>query len=155
MLEKVCAAFETAGVHYALVGGHAVALYGAVRGTVDVDFVLRWNRKTVQTVERTMLELGFVSRLPVTADDIFNFRDEYIRNRNLIAWNFYNPDDLTEQVDILINYDLTGHKIKKLKVQGAMVKVLNLKDLIEMKKASGRRQDLEDAAVLERLSNES
>jgi len=39
-LESICRAFEQAKVPYAIVGGHAVALHGALRGTVDIDFVL-------------------------------------------------------------------------------------------------------------------
>ena len=36
-LEKVCAALAQAKLRFAIVGGHAVALHGAVRGTVDID----------------------------------------------------------------------------------------------------------------------
>lgn len=36
-LNQICHALQTNRVRYALVGGYAVALHGAVRGTVDVD----------------------------------------------------------------------------------------------------------------------
>ncbi len=36
---------------YALVGGHAVAFHGAVRGTMDVDLVLKWSLKTLEDTE--------------------------------------------------------------------------------------------------------
>jgi hypothetical protein len=49
-------------------------------------------------------ECGLVSRSPIGAQDVYHFRDEYIRNRNLIAWNFYNPQAQAQQVDLLINY---------------------------------------------------
>lgn len=139
-------------MRYAVVGGHAVALHGAIRGTVDIDIALLWDLKTLQGAEQTLTELGLVSRLPINAEDVFRFRDEYIENRNLIAWNFYNPDNLTEQVDIVISYDLKGKKRRRIKTADGPVQVLGLKDLIEMKRSSGRRQDLEDANALERLS---
>jgi hypothetical protein len=47
-LQRIVAAFEEAGVEYALVGGQAVALWvatkdpSAVRTTKDVDILLRW-----------------------------------------------------------------------------------------------------------------
>src|SRR2546425_736792 len=41
LLLRVARAFDRARLPYALVGGFAVALHGAVRGTVDVDLVIR------------------------------------------------------------------------------------------------------------------
>ena len=150
-LERICAALNQAGVRYAIVGGHAVALHGAVRGTVDIDVILAWSRKTLAAAEKALNEIGLVSRLPVSAMDIFNFRKEYIENRNLVAWNFYNPDDLSEQVDIIITYDLKGKRTKRVALAGGTVQVLSLKDLIDMKRRSGRPQDIEDVTALEKL----
>ena len=48
-LERVCTALKEAGVPYAVVGGHAVALHGAVRGTVDV--ALAWGEEAVAKPE--------------------------------------------------------------------------------------------------------
>jgi hypothetical protein len=150
-LIRAGAALEAAGVRYALVGGFAVALHGAVRGTVDVDVILEWDARTLRAAEQALQDLGLVSRLPITADDVFRFRDEYIRNRNLIAWNFYNPRDLTEQLDIVISTDLKGRKVQRIKTVDGPVQVLGRKDLIEMKRASGRPQDLADVEALEML----
>lgn len=150
-LERVCSAFNSAKLSYAVVGGHAVALHGAVRGTVDIDFVINWNKKTIVNAERTLNSIGLESRLPINAEDVFLYQKEYIENRNLIAWSFYNPKDLSEQVDILINYDLSGEKTDSIVLANAKVQVLKISSLIRMKKASGRPQDLEDVAALEQL----
>jgi hypothetical protein len=150
-LNRVCAALAEHGVHYAIVGGHAVALHGAVRGTVDIDIALAWNLESLKAAEKALIEIGFVSRLPISADEVFQFRDEYVKNRNLIAWNFYNPDDLTEQVDIVITYDLTGKNVSTMQTEAGPIKVLGRDELIEMKRASGRHQDMEDAKALEKL----
>lgn len=150
-LSRVGAALESAGVRYALVGGYAVALHGAVRGTVDVDVILAWDARSLRAAETALRDIGLVSRLPITADEVFRFRDEYIRNRNLIAWNFYNPQDLTEQLDIVISTDLKGKKVRRIETVDGPLQVLARKDLIEMKRASGRPQDLADIAALEKL----
>ena len=150
-LIRVCEALATRNVRYAIVGGHAVALHGAVRGTIDVDVALKWSRSSLVRAEKALADLGLVSQLPLTADDVFQYRDEYVRNRNLIAWSFCHPQDPSEQVDLIVNYDLTGRKLRKIDVGSIRVSVLNKSDLIEMKQASGRPQDLEDVAALERL----
>jgi hypothetical protein len=150
-LSRVGKALEAAGVRYALVGGYAVALHGAVRGTVDIDFVLRWSLRDLEAAEAALGKLGLVSRLPVTAGDVFRFRDEYVRNRNLIAWDFYNPQDSSERVDIVISEDLKGKRRIRIETLAGAVQVLSRKDLIAMKKASGRPQDLADVEALEKL----
>lgn len=150
-LTRIGTALDSAGVRYALVGGFAVALHGAVRGTVDVDVILAWDARSLRAAEKALQAMGLVSRLPITADEVFRFRDEYIRNRNLIAWNFYNPQDLTEQLDIVISTDLKGKKVQEIETTDGTVRVLGKKDLIEMKRASGRPQDLADIEALEKL----
>lgn len=53
----MCGAFAACGLRYAVVGGHAVALHGAVRGTVDVDIALTWTKKSLEEAERVLGEL--------------------------------------------------------------------------------------------------
>jgi hypothetical protein len=151
-LNRICSALAERGIRYAVVGGHAVALHGAVRGTVDVDIVLTWNLKSLKATEQVLSEIGLVSRLPIDADDVFRFRDEYVRNRNLIGWNFYNPSNPAEQVDLVITYDLKGKKVGTIDTVDGPIKILGRKQLIEMKRASGRPQDLEDVKALAKLS---
>ncbi len=151
VLEQVCNALGAAHVRYAVVGGYAVALHGAVRGTIDIDIAVRWSRDDLRRAARALEDIGLVSRLPVGADEVFDFRDEYIANRGLVAWNFHDPDDPLRQVDIVIAYDLTGKKTHRVELPGGAVRVLSIEDLIAMKRDSGRPQDLEDAAALEKL----
>jgi len=150
-IEKVCRALADKGVRYAIVGGHAVALHGAVRGTVDIDLVIDWNLASLQNSEAALRSLGLESRLPISADDVFAFRDEYVENRNLVAWNFHNPSDISQQVDIIIVYNLKGRRRQKIRTGSGQLYLLSLQDLLNMKKASGRPQDLADVEALERL----
>jgi hypothetical protein len=153
-IHKVCSALKKAKVPFAVVGGYAVALHGAVRGTIDVDIVIRWSLKHLQDVESTFKKLGLVSRIPVNAENVFNFREEYIQNRNLIAWNFYNPSNPLNQIDIVINYDLKNLKhIQKIPSADTVIPVLSVIELIKMKKAAGRPQDIEDIEALTALKN--
>jgi hypothetical protein len=41
--------------------------------------------------EECMGRLGLVSRIPVKAGDVFNFRKEYIRERQLVMLGEYEP----------------------------------------------------------------
>ena len=123
-LNRVCTALSARNIPYAIVGGFAVALHGAVRGTVDVDVAITWSQQTLLSTEQALNDIGLTSRLPITAKDVFRFRNEYIENRNLIGWNFHNPQNPAEQVDIVINYDLNGKKPVTVNTLEGQVKIL-------------------------------
>ncbi len=151
LLHRVTQALDGARVPYAVVGGYAVALHGAVRGTLDLDLVLRLRRKDFVDAETALRGLGLRPRLPVDGGQVFDFRREYIRDKNLVAWSFYNPSVPSEMVDIVITHDLAKMKVKRIRSEGRVLKILAKKDLIAMKRKSGRPQDLEDIKALETL----
>lgn len=150
-LYKVVNALETFRVPYAIVGGFAVALHGAVRGTMDLDLVLRFTLKDFERAEQALQSIGFRARLPVNGAQVFRFREEYIKNRNLVAWSFYHPEKPSEIVDVIITNDLSQMKVTEVVIGTATLKVASIEDLIRMKKQSARPQDLEDVAALKRL----
>ncbi len=149
---KVIHALEKFQVDYAIVGGFAVTLHGVIRGTVDLDIVLGLTQEAFEGGEKALKSLGLVGRLPVTAKDVFNFREEYIKNRNLIAWSFYDPINPAHIVDIIITQDLRKIKTVQKKILGTSVKIASIPSLIEMKRKSGRNQDLEDIRALESIA---
>ena len=138
-------------VDYAIAGGYAVALHGAIRGTVDIDLVLRLSKKNLLAAEDALKDIDLQSKLPLRAAEVFDFREEYIRNKNLIAWNFINLNNPAESVNIIITEDLRKMKVKRILVGDQILRVVSIEDLIKMKKKSSRPQDLEDIKALRRL----
>ena len=135
-------------VNYAIVGGYAVALHGVVRGTVDIDIIIQLNKSSMVNAEKALKELGLESKLPVNAEEVFNFRKEYIKNKNMLAWNFTNPQNPADSVDILITEDVKDYKINNIKIEGQNLKVISIDDLIRLKGKSPRPQDIEDVKAL-------
>jgi uncharacterized nucleotidyltransferase DUF6036 len=150
-LLRVARALDEARVAYALVGGYAVALHGAVRGTVDVDLVVRFRAAEFRKTEKALNGLGLRSRLPVSASEVFQFREEYVRNRSMRAWTFVNPSRPSEIVDVMLDNDLDAVKVTRIKAQGQVLKVASIGDLIRMKQQSSRPQDKEDVKALRKL----
>jgi hypothetical protein len=151
LLLRLAQAFESHKIPYAIVGGYAVALHGAVRGTVDVDLVIKLSKKDFVACEKVLLEMGLESRIPVGAEQVFQFREEYIQNRNLIAWSFYNPKKPIEVVDVLLTRDVSKMKVNRVRVGTSQVRIASIGDLIEMKGKAGRPQDLADIEALRKI----
>jgi hypothetical protein len=148
---RLVEALEKRKVDYAIAGGYAVALHGAVRGTVDIDIVLRFAKKNLFAAEVALRDVGLQSRLPLKGDEVFDFREEYIKNRNLLAWNFINISNPTESVDIILTEDLRNLKTKRIRAGEKTLRVISINDLIKMKEKSNRQQDLEDIKALRSL----
>lgn len=151
VLIRVVKAFEKYKVPYAIVGGYAVALHGAVRGTVDIDCIIEHKQASFEACEQALGSIGLVPRLPVSAREVFQFRKEYITRRNLIAWSFYNPVNPIEVVDIVISHDMAKLKTVAMRAGMETIRVLAITDLIAMKRSAGRPQDLEDVKMLETI----
>lgn len=150
-VKKLIKAFDAGKLDYALVGGYAVVAHGAIRGTVDIDIILKNTKKDFILAEKILKKLGLVSKLPVSAAEVFEFRREYIKNRNLIAWSFVNADNPIEMVDIIITHDLRKMKKKLIPLGGIKVKILDIQDLIKMKSSTRRKQDKEDVKALKKI----
>lgn len=150
-LQKICAELSAAGLRFAIVGGYAVALHGAPRGTIDIDMVIAWSAENLAIAERVLRGCGLVSSLPIGADDMYRNRDEYVMQKNLVAWNFHNPDRLNEQVDIIVGWHLQEDSIEYMEHGELRIPVLRRDELIRMKRQSGREQDLQDIDALQRL----
>lgn len=150
---EVIKGLNAAKIKYALVGGYAVNLHGAQRGTMDIDLVIALDKKSFLKIEEVLKSLGLTSRLPVNGSDVFLFRNEYISKRNMIAWSFTNFKKPNEVVDIIITEDARKMKIQKFSVHNTPVKVASIEDLIQMKKKSKRPQDLSDIDALKRIKD--
>jgi hypothetical protein len=147
-LLEVAQALRREKVSYCIVGGYAVALHGALRGTIDIDLVISLEAEAFLGVEVAMNKLGLVSRLPIRASEVFAFRDEYIKNRNLIAWGFVDPKNPVRQVDVILTTSVEELSPISFKLKGIPVRVASLRGLIQMKLSSQRPQDIEDVQAL-------
>lgn len=147
--ERVVEAFEEFQVPYSIVGGYALALHGAPRGTIDIDCIIEHSESDFIKCEAALKSIGLESRLPLRAAEVFNFRQEYIDKRNMIAWGFINPLNPMECVDVIITHDLRTLHSVRYKFGLHRIPVLAIDELIEMKKLAGRAQDLEDIKALE------
>ena len=66
-IENVINVLDSHQVNYVLVGGYAVALHGAVRGTVDVDIVISLDIGAYRDAEKALQTISMESKLPFTS----------------------------------------------------------------------------------------
>jgi len=147
-------------IQYLIVGGLAVNLYGVPRVTQDIDIIIAFETSNLSRLSNVLKELGYVPRLPgVNPEDLADAekREDWITNRNLKAFSFYHAKDFYKAVDIVLVHPLDFNSALKnrtvKKAQGIDINLVNIDDLIKMKSFSGRKQDLSDIELLDKIKH--
>lgn len=139
-LIDLLAEFADAGVEYLLVGGHAVAVHGRPRFTKDADVWIGDDAENVRraclALERFGAPLAVIEALP-SADPLD------------VVWMGAPP----VRIDLMKgvpggDFGACWTRRVELMDEGVRVFVVSKEDLIRLKEASGRPQDLEDARAL-------
>ena len=144
-------------VRYLIVGGLSVNLYGVPRVTQDIDIVIALDRENVLKITSLLKELGYVPRLPVNPEDLANPDKvkDWIENKNLKAFSFYQKTDNYKVIDIVLVHPLDFEKsFKNRTVKRAKdidIYLASIDDVVKMKEFSGRTQDLSDIEMLNKV----
>ena len=135
-------AFSDEKVQYLLVGAYALAAHGRPRATGDIDLWVNPTDTNSQKVYRSLIQFG----APIEDLD-----DQDFIQRDLVLQVGIEP----QRIDILTSItgvsDFFEAYLERLEVaiEGLVVPVLSRRLLLLNKRATGRPQDLADAAWLE------
>lgn len=145
--------FETLdrhGVDYLTIGAWAVIAHGYVRATADIDFIARLDDANIGRLAAALSELNARLR-GVDADKlgIDPTDPEVLANgASFIMDTDAGPVDFPNDVPGAVDYDQMRSRARRADAGGVSVWVVGYEDLIRMKEASGRDQDLLDIRQL-------
>lgn len=157
LFEPIFAALNRSGVRYVVVGGVATVLHGHARLTVDVDLVVDLAPEEAMKAMVALERLGLVPRIPVEARDFADpaVRARWIRDKHMKVFPLIDPSDPLRQVDVFVEppmeFTTLWERADIVDLGSTTVRVACLDDLIAMKRAAGRRQDLADIEALEAI----
>ena len=141
--------FETLdrhAVNYLTIGAWAVIAHGYVRATADIDFVARLDEQNMNRLASALKELNARLR-GVDADklDIDPHDPQVlISGASFTMDTDAGPLDFLNDVPGAADYDVMRARARQADAGGTTVWVVGYEDLIRMKEASGREQDLLD-----------
>lgn len=150
LYEEILREFQKQKVKYVLVGGIAFNLLGGYRDTLDMDILVEMSEKNLLKIVNILKKAGYHVKQPVDPVMIADkkTRQDWIRHKNMKAFNFYKGERTYEEVDIIIDSPVDFKKAVKdairATVGGIHLTVISPKNFIEMKKAAGRDKDLQD-----------
>ena len=153
---KVFETLSEHGIKYLIAGGFAVNFHQVQRATVDLDLIVLLEKDNVLKFVAMMKTLGFEPRVPVKAEELADpaKRKQWADEKGMMVLSFVNPQNPIEIVDVFVNEpkpfpELWGRKTE-ISAFGVRLPVLSKKDLIEMKRNTGRDKDDYDIRQLER-----
>lgn len=137
------AAFGRYDVRVLVIGGYAVGVHGRPRATKDLDLLLE--PLTAPVRDRACQALETFGAPTETISAVRGVQP------NEIVWFGIPP----LRVDMLsglpaLNFEQAWPRRVELEVEGQIVHVVGLDDLIALKRAAGRPQDLADVRALSR-----
>ncbi|MBU0458969.1 nucleotidyl transferase AbiEii/AbiGii toxin family protein [Patescibacteria group bacterium] len=152
--KDVFQALDKAKVSYIIVGGVAMNLLGCPRFTNDIDILLALNERNITKMNKVMESLGYERRIPVALDELGDEKKavKFVKEKNLLAYTFYNPKEPLYSLDIIVDESLQFDKYRKnlvyKEVWGISLPVVSIDDLIGLKRKSDREKDAMDVASL-------
>ena len=129
-------------VEYLIVGGYAVGFHSQPKFTQDIDFWIRNNEKNIDKLLRVLTEFGFAD---------LNIKAEDLKENDTILQLGVPPmriDILTGVSGLEFN-DAFERRVCGI-YHGVPAQFISIPDLINNKKASGRKKDLQDIDWIKR-----
>lgn len=148
--------FEEHGVHYIVVGGFAVHAHGFVRGTVDLDIIPRPDLANLSRLGEALTSVG--ARVYKTAQPVNVGDPHLLRRASLVA--LMTDHGRLDVLNIASTSGVPGDyaelqgRALEVELDGIPLVVVGLDDLIRMKRAAGRDQDLADIRALTALDED-
>jgi hypothetical protein len=148
---EILVALADQRVEFVVIGGIAVQAHGYIRGTHDVDIIVKATTLNLSRLSEALVELEAELRTPGTlklADP------QQLRRAPLIpVITRAGPLDVLNVEHVAggpRSYDALHDAAIEVDLRGRAIAVAGLSDLIRMKRAAGRQQDLMDIEALTR-----
>ena len=132
-------------VDFLLVGAYALAAHGYPRATMDIDIWIMPDPDNADAVLRALHRFGAPIQNLVKAD---------LENEGTVFQIGVAP----RRIDIItsasgLQFQKTFERAIAVEIEGIIVRIPSVADLIRNKRASGRTKDLADVEALEKLQN--
>ncbi|SFM99254.1 hypothetical protein SAMN05421594_0182 [Chryseobacterium oleae] len=156
-LLHICELLEKHSVQYMIVGGTAVAYYGYYRPSTNMDGTISekpdidiWYNPTYENYFR------LINAIENLGKDVTKYRAEKSPDPKKSFFKFELSDfnvDFLPKTRSNTTYSAASLKKETVQLDGINIYFISLYDLIEDKKSSGRKKDLEDINELKNLGN--
>ena len=148
------AVLAAARLRFVIVDGLALVLHGLDRLTAAVDLVIDLSADSVKDAVRALTATGYRPLAPVDALALADpsQRREWQTTRNMQVFSFWDSTNARPTVDDMlappVPFDELWVDARVVSIGGHDLRIASIPQLIRMKEAAGREQDLADVERL-------
>lgn len=148
-LGRLLHSLSEAGVDFVVIGGVAVVIQGSPRFTRDLDISYATDRENLGRLCSLLTSLG--AQLRGIGEDVPFVADAHsLKQAQMLTLTTRDGDlDLLADPPGSPGYASLKRKASRVDLQGSTVSIASIEDLMAMKAATGRQQDLVDLESLE------
>ena len=139
--EKLLKLLKENKAKFVIIGATAFPVHGYSRATLDIDIFIKADRPNAERVYKALKKFGY---------DLTDLRIDDLLTKKLLIRQYMIETDIHPFVKG-VTFERVWKNGKRAKFKNTSVAFASLKDLIRMKKAAGRPQDLEDLKYLKKL----
>jgi predicted nucleotidyltransferase len=148
-LRELLRRLTESGVDFVVIGGVAVILQASPRFTRDLDICYASQQENLDRLGEVLVELGARLR-DIDAELPFVPDARTLRHTQMLTLTTMDGGlDLLVDPDGSPGYAALRRRADEMDIDGIVVRVASVEDLIAMKRAAGRPQDLVDLESLE------
>ena len=141
--EKLLKLLKENKVKFVIIGATAFPVYGYSRATLDIGIFIKADRLNAERTRKALKKFGY---------DVTDITINDLLTKKLLIRQYAVETDIHPFVKG-VTFEKVWKNRKRAKFENTLVSFASLNDLIKIKKAASRPQDLEDLKYLRNLKN--
>ena len=143
-IEELIRLLNDQSADYIIIGAQACAAHGYVRATGDIDILINPTEQNIAQVRAALELYGF---------DTTDASLEDFQTKKILFRRYWYDVDIHPSASGIVTQEALKHRFPGF-YEGIPTYYSSLDDLIQMKRAAGRPQDLEDLRHLEEIKRQ-
>lgn len=109
----------------------------------NLEIIIPQNIESFKKAEKALTKLGFENTLPVSADELFNFMEQFKQKKGMSVWTFQNPKLKSDKVTIRLDANFDSFNPQQINYKTKTLYYLSLEEIQKL----GLQIDAETACV--------
>lgn len=129
---QITEAFQIFKVDFIFSGSLAANLNGILLDDPEIEVIIPQSLEQFKKAEKALKKLGYENTLPVGADELFHFLDQFKSEKNMKFWTFQSPKSKSQKIMIRLGAEPSFFQPLEVVVKGRSLRFLKTEDLKEL-----------------------
>lgn len=129
---QIIEAFQVFKVDFLFSGSLAANLNGILIDDPEIEVIIPQSLDQFKKAEKALMKLGFENTLPVGADELFHFLDQFKSQKNMKFWTFQSPKSKFQKIMIRLGAEPGYFQPLEVVIKGRSLRFLKIEDLKDL-----------------------